>query len=174
MAPSPSLRLSRRPQTLGVVLPMLVVALATSAGYYVTTPPPLAVQETPVTATVPSGQPVYLGVYTLDEDAGRSLDVRGVQVDVTSTREIAVQPLVCVGGDVDVTTAPDGSCRDIVDPAGTDLGPEDELMLQVTGSGATVALIDPVRITFTEGVRRGARQAGAPVRVRVLPPGTPR
>lgn len=152
---------------------MLVVALATSAGYYVTNPPPLAVQQAPVTATVPSGQPVYLGVYDVGAEDGRTLDVRGVQVDVTSTREIAVQPLVCVGGDVDVTTAPDASCTDIVDPAGAEIGPGDDLMLQVTGSGATVAQIDPVTITFTDGLRRGAREAGAPARVRVLPSGPP-
>lgn len=148
---------------------MLVVALATSAGYYATNPPPLTVRQEPVTATVPSGQPVYLGVYGPGEEDGRTLDVRGVQVDVTSTREIAVQPLVCVGGDVDVTTSPDASCDDVVDPAGTEIGPGDDLMLQVTGSGSTVALIDPVTITFVEGLRRGAREAGVPARVRVLP-----
>jgi hypothetical protein len=153
---------------------MVLVALATSAGYYVTNPPPLTVRDSPVTATVPSGQPVYLGVYVPDKDAGRTLDVRGVQVDVTSTREIAVQPLVCVGGSVDVTTAPDTTCTDIVDPAGADLGPGDDLMLQVTGSGSTVAVVEPVTISFVEGVRRGTHQAGSPARVRVLPVSAPR
>ena len=172
--PPPTLQLARRSQTLGVVLPMLAVALAASTGYYVTSPPPLSVRETPVTATVPTGQPVYLGVYDVGEETGRTLSVRGVQVDVTSTREIAVQPLVCVGGDVDVTTAPDEWCTDIVDPAGAELGPGDDLILQVIGSGATVAVIDPVTITFSEGVRRGAREAGSPVRVRVLPRATTR
>lgn len=167
--PAPALRLDRRSPTLAVVLPMLLVALATSTGYYLTTPPPLALSSTTVTATVPSGQPVYLGVYEPAVGTGRILEVHGVQVDVTSTQEIAVLPLLCVGGDVDVTTQPAATCAEIVDPAGEELGPDDELMLQVTGSGSTVAVVDPVTVAFTEGLRRGARPAGAAVRVRVLP-----
>lgn len=170
MPRTPTLRLERRPQTVSLVVAMLVLGLGTSGGYYLTSPEPLPLSATRVAATVPTGQTVYLGVFAVGEDADRELELRGVRVEVTSTRDVAVQPLVCLGGTVDVSTEPTGACEDVVDPTSTTLGPGDSIMLQVTGTDATVAVVDPVTVVFAEGLRRGSRPAGAAARVRVLPP----
>lgn len=168
MSPAPRLSLARASQTWGLVGTMAVVALASAATYYVTTPEALPRTEAVVTASVPSNQSVYLGVLRLPADFDRELEVHGVQVEVTATSEVAVLPLLCVGGDIDVTTSPTTRCDDVVDPVGERLGAGDTLVLQITGDGAAVAVVDPVTISFREGVRRGSRVAGSGARVRVL------
>ncbi len=168
MSPAPRLSLARASQTWGLVALMGVVALGSAGTYYVTTPEPLPSGTGVVTASVPSNQSVYLGVLRLPRDFDRSLQVQGVQVEVTATSEVAVLPLLCLGGDIDVTTSPTTRCDDVVDPVGEELGSGDTLVLQVTGDGATVAVVEPVTISFREGLRRGSRVAGSGARIRVL------
>ncbi len=148
---------------------MLAIAVATTGAYYVSTPEPLPVSDQTVTASIPAGQSVYLGVFAPPADFGRVLHLTGVRIDVVANTEVTVVPLVCQGGDLGVTTQPQGSCTTVVDPEGVDLAADDDLILQVTGTTGAIAVIDRVMLGFREGLRWGTIPAGAPAEVRILP-----
>ncbi len=148
---------------------MLAVAVATTAAYYVSTPAPLPTSEETVTASIPAGQSVYLGVFKPPEDFGRVLHLTGVRIDVVANTEVTVVPLVCQGGDLGVTTQPQQACTTVVDPEGVDLDADDDLILQVTGASGSIAVIDRVALGFREGARWGTVPAGSPAEIRILP-----
>ncbi len=148
---------------------MLAVAVATTAAYYVSTPEPLPTSQEAVTASIPAGQSVYVGVFRPPEGFDRVLHLTGVRIDVVANTEVTVVPLVCQGGDLGVTTQPQEACATVVDPEGVDFGAEDDLILQVTGTTGSIAVIDRVALGFREGARWGTVPAGAPAEVRILP-----
>lgn len=159
----------RRRPTRIVATAIVLGAILTAVVYYVARPVPLVLDTAEVTASVPAGQSVYVGVYATGADFGRTLHLSGVRVHTTSTSELTVVPLLCRNGSVSVTVAPRGMCEELVDPQGQDLTSGDEIVLQVTGSTAAQAVIDPVRLVFREGLRWGYLPAGAAAIVRVLP-----
>ncbi len=149
---------------------ILAVGLLCVGFVYTTTPDPLPVDDLELTASVPAGQSVYVGVFAPPSGFDRTLHVSGVQVHTTSTADVSVVPLLCRAGDVGVTLAPGDFCEEVVDPEGNDLTTGDDVLLQVTGSEAAVAVVDRVQITFRDGLRWGTLEAGNPTEIRILPP----
>lgn len=144
---------------------VLVVAVVAWIG---THPAALPTTTNRIQASAPAGQPVFIGVFELPADSGRTLAVNGVRVFATSTVDTTVVPHVCRGGSVSVTTDPISFCSSIDPTEGTTLHAGDEVMLEVTGSGQGVAEIDRVRVAYRDGVQWAVQDAGAPSQVTFL------
>lgn len=146
----------------------LLVVVALMLWWRSDTPPALAADDETVNATTPVGRPIYLGVYATGPDFGRTLHVSGVKIHATSNTDVSLTPLLCRGGAITVTTAPENFCPVLVDPAGQELRAGDQVVLQVISDEPAVAVVDPVRIAFRENLRWATLPAGSGAIVRVI------
>ena len=153
----------------------LTVALAGGAlllvtgSWWATPPADLPVRDGHVAAVTPPGRPVYIGVYSGAAD-GRLLRLGGVHVRTDATVPVEVEPLLCRGGSVSVTADAAVFCREVVAPDGQQLGPEDSLVLRVTGDEAGAAFIGRVSVAYRSGLRVGTSPAGTSAVVAIVPP----
>lgn len=150
----------------GVVV--LVVALTVGL-WQRGSPGPLPLSDEVVPASTPVGQPVYLGVFTAPADFGRTLNLSGVKIHATSNTDVSLTPLLCRGGSVGVTTDPGAFCPVLVDPEGQELRAGDTIVLQVVSDDPAVAVVDRVRLAFSENLQWATLPAGSGAVVRVLP-----
>lgn len=148
---------------LGTVLVLGAVTL-----WYATHPPALATRDGQTSATTPVGRAVYVGVYSPGAGFGRTLEVAGVKVHTDATTPVEVTPLLCRGGSISVTTAPEPFCTELVDPAGQDLEGGDQIVLRISADAPGAAYVSQIRIAYREGIRAATQLAGAPVVVTFL------
>lgn len=166
---SPTLTIGRnRWATLLVGLLTLTLGAAVAA-WYATHPAPLTTGEAHVTAVTSVGQPVYVGVWTLAADSGRRLDVAGVKVTTEATTPVEVEPLLCRGGSVGVTSDPSAFCTSVTAPAGETMEPGDSVVLRIVGADAGAAFTERVRVSYREGLRAATQPAGTRVVTAVVP-----
>ena len=145
----------------------LVVLVA--AGWWVAThPAALPTSQRTVSASVPAGQAVYLGVFDPPAGFDRTLHVAGVRVFADATTEATIVPMLCRGGSVSVTTTPESFCEEVVPTEGATLGPGDAILLEVTAASAGAIDVDRIRIAYRDGVQWGTQDAGSPARVEAL------
>ena len=162
------LEVRRRP---GAALVAGLLVLAVVLGFlvwYAHSPRPLPTSDRTITASIPVGKKLYVGVVSDVTGFDRTLSLSGVKVHTTSNTEVVVTPLLCRGGTVEVTTDPEPFCDDLVDPEGETFGPGDDIVLEVSSAEPAIAVIDRVRLGFREGLQWGTLAAGAPTVVRVL------
>ncbi len=136
------------------------------AAWYVQHPEPLPTASRTVNATTPVAAPVYIGMANGIED--RTLHLSGVKVLTTSNTDLDVVPLLCRAGRIEATSDPTSFCSELVDPEGQAFGPQDSIVLEVTSDVPAVAVIDPVRLGFRDGLQWGTFPTGADAIVRVL------
>ncbi len=136
--------------------------------WYVNSPADLPTSDAQVTASTPVDQPVYIGVFAPGTEFDRTLHLSGVKVHTTASSEVEVEPLLCRGGDVAVTSDPTVFCEELVDTEGASFGPGDDIVLRVSAPISAVAVIDRVRLGFREGLQFGTLAAGSPAVVRIL------
>src|SRR3954470_9146699 len=87
---------------------VVAVAVLAVVGWVSTHPDPLPTSHTPVVASTPVTEPVFVGVFGTSAAFDRTLDVSGVHVVATSTAGgVTVTPHVCHGGSINVTTTPE-------------------------------------------------------------------
>lgn len=144
-------------------------ALLVVGSWWITHPPPLPVRDGHVTAVTTPGRPVYVGVYSGSTD-GRVLRVGGVHVHTDATVPVTVQALLCRGGSVSVTSDAETFCSELVEPDGRQLGPQDSLVLRITGDEAGAAFVAPVTVTFRSGLQVGTSPAGTSAVIAIVPP----
>lgn len=152
------------------VLALLVLGAAILAWWFVTNPPPLPTAQGHVTASTTAGRPVYLGVWTAPAGLGRTLDVAGVHLRADTTTGVVLEPLLCRGGSIGVTSDPAPFCRELVDPAGATMRAGDSLVLRAVAQEPGAVYIDLPTIAFREGPRWGRSQAGTRAVIAVVAP----
>lgn len=144
-----------------VLVVFLAVALVVGwVVWYVRTPEPLPTDDRTVSAAGVVGTPLYLGMFTVPDGIDRELTISGVRVEARASDEVGIEPLLCQGGTIGVTTAPDQFCADLTATEGADVRPGDSVVLEVSGDRPVVAEIDRIRIAFREGLRFGTAEAG--------------
>jgi hypothetical protein len=152
-----------------VWVPVGLVALALLA-WYVGHPRELPVADDELSATVRTGQTVYVGVLGPAHEGDRNLSVRGVELETTGgTEDIELDAWICVGGSIGQTTDPTRFC-DEVDPAEghtLHLGGGDQLMVSASAEEPQTVRSARARISYREGVQFATQQAGAPIAVEV-------
>jgi hypothetical protein len=151
----------------GLVLLCLVV-LASAVGYVATHPEGLPTRDGVVTASTPTGEPIFVGVFAPGADFGRSLDISGVKVFATSTAEVTITPHLCRGGSVGVTSDPLVFCSEVVPTEGATLGAGDEIVLEVVGELPGTVTIDRIRVAYREDFQWATQRAGQPAVITIL------
>ncbi len=152
-----------------------VAGLATAgallfAWWFVTNPATLPTRDGHVTAVTAAGRPVYVGVWSAGADFDRELHVAGVHLRADATVAVTLEPLLCRGGSVGVTSDPEPFCRALLDPAGATLGPGDSIVVRVVGEEPGALYLDRPAIAFREGPRWGKREAGTEAVLAILTP----
>lgn len=145
----------------------LALALLGVAAWYVLHPSPLPTSDRTVEASTPVGTPVYVAVYS-GSRTDRSLTLSSVHVNasVDSTAEVAAK--VCAGGSLSVTADPAGFCAAILPAAGSALGPDDTLMLEISSDTAGTLVLDDLEVSYREGIQWGTQPVGPRVSVTFL------
>ncbi|MDE0775413.1 MAG: hypothetical protein OSB43_03940 [Nocardioides sp.] len=157
----------RRRRGWGIV--SVLIAVLGAVGlivWYAQHPTPLPTEDRTVAASTPVGEPVYVGVANGLE--GRTLNLSGVKVHTTSNTDVSVTPLLCRDGRLEATTDPTAFCDDLVNPEGQSFDASDSIVLKVVSPEPAIAVVDPVRLGFREGLQAGTFPTGAGAIVRVL------
>jgi hypothetical protein len=162
------LQVERRPRWRLVVWALVAGAVLAVGAWYVNSPSELPTSDATISASTPVDRPVYLGVFTPSADFDRTLSLSGVKVHTTSNTEVSVQPLLCRGGTIGVTSDPDSFCEELVNPEGQTFGVGDAIVLEVSSPEAAIAVVDRVRLGFRDGLQWGTHEAGAGAVVRIL------
>jgi len=150
-----------------VLLWIVVVVVAVGFGaWFVTHPPPLPQPEQPVEVRMPLGEAVYVGIYDPAADDDRTLHISDVAIDAHG--EATVAALACKGGTVSVTTEPDTFCTSLVEAEGATLEPGDGLVLEILEDEPGEATIDPVELSYRDGLRWGTQPVGPTVEATFL------
>lgn len=157
-----------RRRTLTAVL-LAAVLVMVLAGWWVTHPADLPVREGHVTAVTTPGRAVYVGMVT-GAELERVLRLGGVHVITEATVAVEVEPLLCRGGSVSVTSDAAAFCSDLIDPTGEQLRPGDSLVVRVSGDEAGAAYVSRLTLAFRTGIQVGTHPAGASAVVAILPP----
>ncbi len=145
-----------------VLLWIAAVAVAVGFGaWFVTHPAPLPAPDEPVEVQLPLGEAVYVGIYSPAADDDRTLHISQVTLDVDGEARVAT--LVCHDGTLSVTTEPDTFCTSLTDAEGATLEPGDGLVLEILDDEPGEATIEPVEITFRDGLRWGTQPVGPTV-----------
>ncbi|MBF4162870.1 hypothetical protein [Nocardioides acrostichi] len=148
---------------------VLAVVLLATVGWYIAHPAPLPVRAGHVTAATSPGRPVFVGVFTPSADFDRTLRMGGVHVHTTATAPVTVTPLLCTGGSIGVTTDPSAFCDDVSDPADGTLRAGDSILIEIEADEPTAAFVDPVGISYREGLQVGTQSAGTAVVINITP-----
>jgi hypothetical protein len=151
--------------TYAVVLVLLLAVI----GWVSTHPDGLPTSDTKVIASTPVTEPVYLGVFGMRADFGRTLHVAGVRVFASSTVDVTIVPHVCHGGSVHVTSTPESFCVSFGATEGATITSGDEIVLEVVGDAPGVVEIDRVRVAYRDGLQWATQDAGSPSQVTILP-----
>jgi hypothetical protein len=156
-------RIATRPGRLArtVILAVVVLVLGASGTWYATHPRALPTTPATVNAATVTGRPVYIGVFVPDRDFDRTLHLSGVKIHTTANTQVRVEPLLCRGGSIAVTSDPDPFCQELVNPEGEEFGTGDAIVLEVSAAENAIAVVDPVRLGFREGLQWGTERAGA-------------
>jgi hypothetical protein len=163
-----SLEVPRRPRRAGrsrlwrvVAVVAAVVLVAGWIVWYVLTPDDLPVQGRRAEAAGVAGTPVYVGVFTMP-DGDRTIHVSAVDVPVAQGDglSVAVEPVVCRGGSIGVTTVPEDFCEEVVDGADGELGSGDSVALRLVAETPGTVSVDRISISFRDGIRWGTQDVG--------------
>jgi len=142
-----------------IVLATLAVAVGWAI-WFVRTPDDLPTTSGTVEDAGVVGQEIYVGVFTVGDGFDRTLDISEVAVDVSSDGEAEVEPKVCQGGSLSITTDADPYCPELVDVDGAKFSDGDSIVLVVSATEATEVEIGRIEISFREGIKWGTKPAG--------------
>jgi hypothetical protein len=104
---------------------------------------------------------VYVGIYDPAADDDRTLHISDVAIDAHG--EVTVAVLACKGGTVSLTTEPETFCTSLVEAEGATLEPGDGLVLEILEDEPGEATIDPVELSYRDGLRWGTQPVGPTV-----------
>lgn len=155
-------------RTVTAVLAVATV-LVLLGSWWATHPSALPVRDGHVTAVTTPGRTVYVGMVTGSE-VEQTLRLGGVHVTTEATVPVEVEPLLCRGGSVSVTTEAAAFCSDLLDPTGEQLRPGDSLVVRVTAEEAGAAYVSRLTLAFRSGVQVGSQPAGTSAVVAIVPP----
>lgn len=154
----------------------VAVSLVAVTAWWMTHPAALPAGGSPYTATATAGQPVYIGVLGPGYDGQRGLHISEVRIRlVDEDQEAKVAVWVCLGSSIGQSTDPQRFCEKVIEAEGATLrlGGGDQLMVSVEADAAATVELDPVELSYRDGLQWGTHEAGPPLVVEVVGGGTP-
>jgi len=160
--PEPSLQVHRSRLAGLWWLPVALVVLA-GVGWWLTHPEALADDGGSVRAEATANAPVYVGVWAPSSD-DPTVTVTGVRLEVDQgTAEAAL----CHGGRIGVTSDPQAFCEEVTPLEHHEVGPGDQVILAVRGPAGSTVRVEPVTLSYRDGMRSGSQAVGPRVQVDV-------
>ena len=152
---------AQRSKLWGVVAVVGIVILAVGwVIWFLRTPDGLPVSSRTLDGTGVVGQDVYVGMFAVGDDFDRTLRISDIDVPVDADGEVKVEPKVCRGGTISVTTDAARFCDELDDPDGADFSEGDSIVLVVSAPEPIEVTIGRIEISFRDGVRWGTKEAG--------------
>jgi len=136
-----------------------------------THPAELPTGGSPVTTSTPVTVPIYIGVLGPDVDGGRTLHLSDVTVPITEDPGTAkAAAFVCRGGSIGQTSDPAAFCEEIVEARGATLrlGGGDQLIISVESHTVGPVRLDPLQVTYRQGLQFATQPTGPRISVEVL------
>jgi hypothetical protein len=148
------------------------LALAATAAWWMTHPAPLPTGQPGVEASTPLTVPIYIGVLGPSVDGGtRTLHLSDVTVPIAENPGSATaEAYICRGGSMGQTSDPDVFCPRLEGAKGSTLtlGAGDQLVIAVKSYTAGAVRIDPLLLTYRDGLQFATQPAGPSITVNVL------
>ncbi len=147
-------------------LPVLFVLVAVGL-WWMGHPAALPLADRTVTASAKVEQRVYVGV-TVDGSVDRELAISkaafrtaGDSTNGLDADGLEVEAWICRDGAISQTTAPDRFCDDVIPAEGNSLRlGNDQLMVSIQSTAAVALHLEPVELTFRDGLQRGTDPFG--------------
>lgn len=142
---------------------VIVATLALAAGWlvwFLRTPDDLPTSSESVEDAGVVGQEVYIGMLAVGDDFDRTIKISEVAVEVTPDDGVEVEPKLCRGGSLSVTTDAEPFCPELADVEGAEFSAGDSIVLVVSASVPTEVEIGRMEISFRDGIRWGTKEAG--------------
>ncbi|MDZ5623518.1 hypothetical protein [Nocardioides bizhenqiangii] len=142
---------------------VIVATVAVAVGWliwFLRTPDDLPTSSGTVDDVGVVGQEVYIGMLAVGDDFERTINISDVEVDVTADGEVDVEPMLCRGGSVSVTTDAAPFCPELDPVEGAELSDGDSIVLVVSAAEPTEVEIGRIEISFREGIKWGTKAAG--------------
>jgi hypothetical protein len=145
-----------------VLLWIVAIAVVVAFGaWFATHPPALPLAEDPVEVSIPLGEADYVGIYDPAADDDRTLHINQVTIGVDGEARVAA--LVCRDGTLSETTEPETFCTSLVEAEGATLEPGDGLVLEILEDEPGEVTIEPVEISYRDGLQWGTQPVGPSV-----------
>lgn len=155
--PQDGLDVGRRRLLRWAWIPILLIVVGI-AWWWAFHPANLPTSPTQMTATVKSGQTVYIGV-PVGATKQRTLSIHSARVTADGA-EVSVW--VCAGGSVSTTTRPEPFCETWkgAKNANLRLAGGDQLVLGVASDSPGTVEVGRIRLDFSDGLQRGSSDIG--------------
>ena len=128
--------------------------------WFLRTPDGLPVSSRTADGTGVVDQDVYVGMFAVGDDFDRTLRISDITVPVDADGSVDVEPKICRGGTISVTSDAERFCDELDDPDGADFSEGDSIVLVVSASEPTEVTIGRIEISFRDGIRWGTKEAG--------------
>lgn len=152
---------AKRAKLWRIVIILWAVALAIAwLVWFLRTPADLPTERGRVNESGVVDQAIYVGMFAVGDDFDRTISISEVKVDVDAEGEVSVEPKICRGGTVSVTTDATPFCEELEDPDGADFSSGDSIVLVVSASEPTEVEIGRIEVSFRDGLRWGTKEAG--------------
>jgi hypothetical protein len=106
------------------------------------------------------GQDLYVGMWAVGDDFDRTIRITDIKVAVEAEGDVTVEPKLCTGGTVSITSDASSFCTGLTDAEGADFTDGDSIVLVVTASQPTTVTLGRLEVSYRDGIRWATRDAG--------------
>lgn len=156
-------RPARKPSTRTTAMIAAGCAAALALAWYVwfiNTPAELGTSGRTASGSTVVDRTLYIGMYAVPDEFDRDIRLSGVKVSARADVAFEIEPLLCRGASVGITSEPQRFCDELVNPEGQHLTAGDSVVLSVSAQEPGVVRIDRIRIGFHEDLRSDTQEAG--------------
>jgi len=139
--------------------------------WWMTHPAALPTPDRDVTGSTPVNVPVYVGILGPADGTKRTLHITDVTVPIVDNPgNTTASAFICRHGSISVTRDPATFCDNVEDARGEvlRLGDGDQLMIRVESKVGGHVRIDPVLVTYRDGLQFATQRTGPHADITIL------
>lgn len=130
------------------------------AVWFLRTPDGLSTTRRTVEGNGVVGEDLYVGMWAVGDNFDRTIKITDIDVDVDADGDVTVEPKLCTGGTISVTTDAESFCTGLVDADGAEFTSGDSIVLVVTAAEPTTVMLGRLSVSYRDGIRWATRSAG--------------